>query len=82
MKEGRKMEMIRKILAETFSIRESDLTENTEMTEIESWDSLTHMEMISNLESELEIEFTADEIMEMTNVGKIEKIVGEKLSGN
>lgn len=76
------MEQVRKILAETFSIRESELLENTEITDIESWDSLTHMEMIANLESELEIEFTADEIMEMTNVGKIEKIVGEKLSGN
>ena len=76
------MEKVRKILAETFSVRESDLTENIEMTDIESWDSLTHMEMIANLESELHIEFTADEIMEMTNVGKIEKMVGEKLSGN
>lgn len=76
------MEKIRKILAETFGIRESELTESTEMTDIESWDSLTHMEMIANLESELEIEFTSDEIMELTNVSKIEKIVGEKLSGN
>lgn len=76
------MDKVRKILAETFSIRESVLSESTEMTDIESWDSLTHMEMIANLESELNIEFTADEIMEMTNVGKLEKIVGEKISGN
>lgn len=76
------METIKKIIAETFHIKESELTPEVNMKDIDSWDSLTHMELIANLESELEIEFTADEIMEMIDVAHIEKIVGEKINGN
>lgn len=76
------MEKIRKIIAETFKIKESEITPQTNMKDIDSWDSLTHMELIVSLEDEFEIEFTADEIMEMTDVEKIEKIVGEKVNGN
>lgn len=76
------MEKVRKLVAEVFQIRESDITLQTNMKDIDSWDSLTHMELIVSLEDEFGIEFTADEIMEMTDVGKIEKIVGEKVNGN
>jgi acyl carrier protein len=76
------MGKIRKIIADTFNIKENEITPQTNMKEIDSWDSLTHMELIASLEDELGIEFTADEIMEMTNVEKIEKIVGEKVNGN
>lgn len=76
------MEKVRKIIAETFKIKESEITPQTNMKDIDSWDSLTHMELIVSLEDELGIEFTADEIMEMTDVEKIEKIVGEKVNGN
>lgn len=76
------MEKIRKIIAETFKIKESEITPQTNMKDIDSWDSLTHMELIVSLEDEFEIEFTADEIMEMTDVEKIEKIVGEKINAN
>lgn len=76
------MEKVRKLVAEVFQIRESDITLQTNMKDIDSWDSLTHMEMIVSLEDEFGIEFTADEIMEMVDVGKIEKIVEEKINGN
>ena len=76
------MEKIKKIVAETFQIRESDITPQTNMKEIDSCDRLTHLELIVSLEDEFGIEFTADEIMEMVNVEKIEKIVGEKINGN
>lgn len=76
------MEKVRKLVAEVFQIRESDITLQTNMKDIDSWDSLTHMELIVSLEDEFGIEFTADEIMEMVDVGKIEKIIGEKANGN
>lgn len=76
------MEKLKKIIAETFHIKESEITPEVNMKDIDSWDSLTHMELIANLESELDIEFTVDEIMEMIDVTHIEKIVGEKINGN
>lgn len=76
------MEKIRKIISKTFQVKESEITSQTNMKDIGSWDSLTHMELIVSLEGEFGIEFTADEIMEMIDVEKIEKIVGEKTDGN
>lgn len=76
------MEEVRKILEEIFRINGTDITPETKMEDIDSWDSLTHMEMIVELEDMFGIEFTADEIMEMTIVGKIEKIVRGKIHGN
>lgn len=76
------MEKVRKIIAETFKIKENEITSQTNMKDIDSWDSLTHMELIVSLEDECGIEFTADEIMEMITVEMIEKIVGEKVNGN
>lgn len=76
------MEKVRRLVAEVFQIRESDITLQTNMKDIDSWDSLTHMELIVSLENEFGIEFTADEIMEMVDIGKIERIIGEKANGN
>lgn len=76
------MEEVRRILEEIFRIKRTDINFETKMEDIDSWDSLTHMEMIVELEDTFGIEFTADEIMEMTIVGKIEEIVRRKRDGN
>lgn len=76
------MQELTKIIAETFGEKESNIREDTEMKEIDSWDSLTHMELIANLESEYTIEFTADEIVEMVTVAKIRELVEAKINGN
>lgn len=76
------MKNLEAIVAETFNIREKDVKDELEMKSVDSWDSLTHMELIANLECEYGIEFTADEIMEMVTVAKIRKILGAKTNGN
>ena len=72
------MEEVRNVLAKTFRVKASDITDATTVEDIDTWDSLTHMEMVANLESELGIEFDGDEIAEMINVSKIEEIVKAK----
>lgn len=76
------MQELIKVIAETFGEKESNIKEDTEMKAIDSWDSLTHMELIANLESEFAIEFTADEIVEMVTVAKIRELVEAKINGN
>lgn len=75
-------EKIRKILADTFRVKMDDITSATAIENIDTWDSLTHMELVANLEEGLGIEFDGDEIAEMTNVGIIEEIVRKKNNGN
>lgn len=73
------MDRVRKILAETFRVSLNDITDNTSIEEIDTWDSLTHIEMVVALESQLGLEFDGDEIAEMISVEMIEKIIKEKL---
>jgi len=71
-------ETLKKILAETFRIRTEIIGAETSIETIETWDSLTHMELIANLESVLRLQFTGDEIIAMTSFATIEKIISEK----
>ncbi len=74
------LERIISLLANTFAVRESDLSLETGMEEIEGWDSLSHMEMIADLENEYGFEFTTEEIMKMITIGSVIKIVEDKLN--
>ena len=76
------MKKLEKVVAETFHLSESEVTDSMEMKTVDSWDSLTHMELIANLECEFDIEFTAYEIMEMTTVAQIRKLLEAKTNGN
>lgn len=71
-------ETIKKILAETFRIKVDAIDASTSIETIETWDSLTHMELIANLESILRLEFSSDEIIAMTSLATIQQIVNEK----
>lgn len=71
---------IGKILADTFRIKTDEITSETAIENIDTWDSLTHMELVANLEEGLGIEFDGDEIADMINFGAIEKIVSRKRS--
>lgn len=73
------MKNVKEILAKTFRVKVENISDETTMESLDTWDSLTHMEMIANLESELGVEFNGDEIAEMFNVAKIEEIIKGKM---
>lgn len=72
-------ETIKKILAETFRIKVDAIDASASIETIDTWDSLTHMELIANLESMLRLEFSSDEIIAMTSLATIQQIVNEKV---
>jgi acyl carrier protein len=72
------MKDIREVLASVFRVKKEDISDKTEIDDIDSWDSLTHMEMIANLEQEFGIEFDMDEIIMMTNVAIIRELLSKK----
>ena len=63
------------LLAEVFDLRSSDISEAMGLQEISHWDSLTHMDLISNLEAEYNIRLTMEDIVEMTTVKRIISIL-------
>ena len=72
-----------KIFREACNIDE--MTEiNGEMTsnDIEGWDSLANIHLVSELEAEFKIEFEFDELLELENWNDFKKIVRKKTEKN
>jgi acyl carrier protein len=60
---------------ETLTLR-PDLTAD----EVESWDSLTHVDMIAAVERDFKIRFTTAEVSSMKNVGELTTLIEKKTS--
>ena len=56
------------------------ITDELSIDDIDEWDSLTSMELNTQLEKEFNIKFSFDEIVEMDHVGAIKKIVRGKIN--
>lgn len=73
------MQELNRILNKILKIDIRELNENISMQDCEIWDSLKHMELIISIEENLNIELSMDDVMNMTDIGTIKKIVNEKL---
>ena len=71
-------ERVRDIVSECLGHRIDENEDEISMDEIDGWDSLANMTILSRLESELHVQFTQDEIFEMTTLRNIERIVKSK----
>ena len=73
------LEKLTAIFRTTFN--DSELVLNDEMNagDVENWDSLTNMLMISEVESQFGIRFKLKELNQLKNVGSIISILEEKL---
>lgn len=63
------------MLAETFAVSPSALADGLTMSDVENWNSLTHIELIIGLEDLFGIQFTQDDVVEMTSVGAIRSVL-------
>lgn len=54
-------------------IDEDDLliTENSTSSDVEGWDSLTHIHLVVNIEKSFNVKFSASEISSWANIGQI-----------
>ena len=70
---------IREIIASIFEIPVTKLPASFIQTDIENWDSIGHLRLIVELESEFQVQFEPDEIGEMNSYDKIKEIVSSKI---
>jgi len=73
-------ELLKEIFSSIMKITQSSISDNSSPDNIEIWDSLRHIHLVSALEEKFDVEFTDKEIDEMHNFRLIEIILRDKLS--
>ena len=66
---------VHSIVAKVFSIPISDISDESGPETIESWDSMNMYVLIDEIETEFNVKFNLDEILEIKSVGNIKTLL-------
>lgn len=66
---------LRALIGEILRMPTQSIVDDLDMGQTETWDSLTHMELIAGMEQDFGIELTSDEIITMTSVANIKTVL-------
>lgn len=69
------------IFSELLEVSIDQINENSSPQNIDSWDSLKHIYLVTSIEEEFNVRFSDEEITEMLNFKLIELILESKLNG-
>ena len=70
-------ERLNKVFADVFD-EDITVTPDTTAADIEDWDSLTHITLVSAIEDEFRMKFSMKEVVGMNNVGELADIVASR----
>lgn len=71
-------EEIRKFIAETLGVSVKDVTDEVEIGDLNNWDSIHQLMIVSGLEEKYGIHYSEDDIFDMTSVGTIIEVTLRK----
>ncbi len=74
------MEKINDIISKTFKLSAEESLKNLGMNQVAKWDSITHMDLIVNIENEFNIQLSGDDIAEMITFDAIRETVKKYIS--
>ena len=63
------------VFRDVFDNQDINVSESTTAKDIEGWDSLTHISLLSAIEDEFGMEFSMGEAVKMKNVGDMVAII-------
>ena len=69
------IEQVNKIIVELFEEESIVLQEETKASDIEEWDSLTHIKVITAIERHFKIRFDMNELLTFNNIGELCKYI-------
>jgi len=69
-----------KVFKQSFPNNSNEITLEDKPQDIDAWDSLGHMMLISNIEQEFNINFDFDEMLDLDSVISIVNVLFEKLN--
>jgi acyl carrier protein len=72
-------EQVQGIASDLFGVPASQISRESSMESIESWDSTQHLNLVLALEERFNIQFSPEEMEQMRNIGSTVKLVENKL---
>ncbi|KAB2847251.1 MAG: acyl carrier protein [Melioribacteraceae bacterium] len=72
------MNKLESLISDVFSYQQAETDTEIVFQDLESWDSLTHMNFVVAVEQEFNLELTADEIIEMQSYTKAKEILSKR----
>jgi len=70
------------VVSRVLKVPLKSIDESSSPDTIESWDSLSHLQLVLALEEEYDLQFSVDEIGALQRVGTIVAIIRERLGSN
>lgn len=70
---------VQQVMADTFGVELSDIDVDSSQDSVDNWDSVNHLNLITALEEEFEIEIPFEEIGIMTNFKLVVNVITEML---
>ena len=71
-------ERLNEVFQDVFDDDSLTVTPNTTASDIEDWDSLSHITLIASVEDEFRMKFSMKEVVEMKNVGEMVTIIAAR----
>lgn len=70
------------ICMDVLEVEGLNITESTSAADVEGWDSLAHIGIMSEIETAFNIEFSLDDMQNAKSIGQLVNIVSKHLAKN
>ena len=70
---------ILKIFKKSLELKNIKISKNLNKKNLQEWDSMSNMALISNIEKKFQLKFNGDEILKINSVANLLKIVQKKI---
>jgi acyl carrier protein len=71
-------ERLKRVILTTLGLDDFDLEETTLATEVPGWDSLSHVRVLTAVESEYRIRLKTIEVLRLKSVGDLQGLIARK----
>ena len=73
------MEIVQRIFRDVFDDESLVISDSTNSSDIEDWDSLEHISLVVSMEKEFNLKFDLKEVNALANVGEMVDLIASKL---